>query len=421
MQDYEYFLSSINNIKGIGKKTAQLFTKKKIKNLFDLLWHIPVSKIETSKTVNIDDLQIGKTQSVKLCPKKYNFPRIRNLPNRVNCLASEKKIDCIFFNSYEGYIKKILPIDKDVIVYGKIGFYKGKYQITNPKLVSETEDGDLKDLSNYSLTDGLTITKYNNIIESVFKNMPILNEWHRKEILNKFNNVSWNECIKKIHFDDLEKIKNSNYFKRLIFDEIMANFLISSEIRKKIKKVKKKEKNFNIKIKDSYIKKLKFDLTCDQKKAIEEIDKDLKSKSRMFRLIQGDVGSGKTIVSMIAALNVIKSGYQVAFMAPTEILAKQHYNFALNFFDKDINVELLTGKTEPSKRKNITENIKNNKIKIIIGTHALFQKKIIYKNLGLIIIDEQHKFGVRQRKELSDKGGANCDVLVMSATPIPKV
>ena len=200
----------------------------------------------------------------------------------------------------------------------------------------------------------------------------------------------------------------------------MANFLISSEIRKKIKKVKKKEKNFDIKTKDSYIKKLKFDLTGDQKKAIEEINKDLKSKNRMFRLIQGDVGSGKTIVSMIAALNVIKSGYQVAFMAPTEILAKQHYNFALNFFDKDINVELLTGKTEHSKRKNITENIKNNKIKIIIGTHALFQKKIIYKNLGLIIIDEQHKFGVRQRKELSDKGGANCDVLVMSATPIPR-
>ena len=225
---------------------------------------------------------------------------------------------------------------------------------------------------------------------------------------------------KKIHSDDLEKIKNSNYFKRLIFDEIMANFLISSEIRKKIKKVKKKEKNFDIKTKDSYIKKLKFDLTGDQKKAIEEINKDLKSKNRMFRLIQGDVGSGKTIVSMIAALNVIKSGYQVAFMAPTEILAKQHYNFALNFFDKDITVELLTGKTEPAKRKNITENIKNNKIKIIIGTHALFQKKIIYKNLGLIIIDEQHKFGVRQRKELSDKGGANCDVLVMSATPIPR-
>ena len=129
MQDYEYFLSKISSIKGIGKKTTQLFSKKKILNIFDLLWHAPISKIETSKTVNIDQLQIGKTQSIKLVPKRYNFPRIRNLPNRVNCLSSEKKIDCIFFNSFEGYIKKILPLDQEIIIYGKVGFYKGKYQI----------------------------------------------------------------------------------------------------------------------------------------------------------------------------------------------------------------------------------------------------------------------------------------------------
>ena len=153
MQDYEYFLSSINNIKGIGKKTAQLFLKKRIQNIFDLLWHIPTSKIETSKTVNVDELQIGKTQSIQLIPTKYNFPRIRNLPNRVNCITSDDKIDCIFFNSFEGYIKKILPINKEVIVFGKIGYYKGKYQITNPKLISETEDGFIKDLNNYSARD----------------------------------------------------------------------------------------------------------------------------------------------------------------------------------------------------------------------------------------------------------------------------
>ena len=156
MQDYEYFLSKISSIKGIGKKTTQLFLKKKILNIFDLLWHAPISKIETSKTVNIDQLQIGKTQSIQLVPKKYNFPRIRNLPNRVNCLSSEKKIDCIFFNSFEGYIKKILPLDQEIIIYGKVGFYKGKYQITNPKLVSETEDGNIKDINTYSLTEGLT-------------------------------------------------------------------------------------------------------------------------------------------------------------------------------------------------------------------------------------------------------------------------
>ena len=153
---------------------------------------------------------------------------------------------------------------------------------------------------------------------------------------------------------------------------------------------------------------------------MKEINNDLKSKQRMFRLLQGDVGSGKTIIALIAALNVIKSGFQVALMVPTEILAKQHYNFASDLFGKDISIELLTGKTEYKQKKSTLENIKQNKIKLIIGTHALFQKKVDYKNLGLIIIDEQHKFGVRQRKELSDKGGNNCDVLVMSATPIPR-
>ena len=241
MQDYEYFLSSIKNIKGIGKKTAQLFLKKKIINIFDLLWHMPTSKIQTSKIVDFEELQIGKIQSIRLIPTKYNFPRFRNLPNRVNCLLSEKKIDCIFFNSYEGYIKKILPINHEVIIFGKIGYYNGKYQITNPKLVSETEDGNLKDIKNYSLTDGLTISKYNKLIGTVLKNMPTLNEWHSKNILKKFNNVTWNESIIKIHNEDFEYLKNSDYLKRLIFDEIMSSFLISSQIRKKVKKVKKKK------------------------------------------------------------------------------------------------------------------------------------------------------------------------------------
>ena len=420
MQDYEYLLSSLNEVKGIGNKTIQLFLKKKIKTIFDLLWHLPISKLETSKTTDIKNLQIGKEQSIKLFPVKYNFPRIRNLPNKINCLSSNEKIDCIFFNSYEGYIKKILPINKEVIVYGKIGFYKGKYQITNPKLISENEDGSIKDLKNYSLTEGLTITKYNKIIEEVLKRIPDLKEWHSKNLLEKFNNVSWKQSIEKIHSYDYKKLENSDYLRRLIFDEILANFLISSQIRLKIKKIKKKRKLFNKNIKFKYFQKLNFELTNDQKNAINDIEKDLNSRERMFRLIQGDVGSGKTIVSLIAALNTIKSGYQVALMVPTEILARQHYFFSSNFFSSDIKIELLSGKTDYLNKKKIIKNLEDNKINLIIGTHALFQKKIIFKKLGLIIIDEQHKFGVNQRKELSDKGGNDCDVLVMSATPIPR-
>ncbi len=420
MNDYEYLLSPLNKIKGIGNKTIQLFLKKKIKTIFDLLWHLPISNIETSRTTDFKNLEIGKDQSVKLIPVKYNFPRIRNLPNRVNCLSSNDKIDCIFFNSYEGYIKKILPINNETIVYGKIGFYKGKYQITNPKLVSINEDGVIKDLKNYSLTEGLSITKYNKIIHEVLKNIPNLKEWHSKNLIQKFNNVRWKESIEKIHNFKYEKLNNSDYLRRLTFDEILANFLISSQIRLKIKKIKKKKKHFDSNIKKKYLSKLKFDLTNDQKNAIRDIENDLSSKERMFRLIQGDVGSGKTIVSLIAALNTIKSGYQVALMVPTEILAKQHYNFSKDFFNSDIKIELITGKIDYSNKKKILESLENNKINLIIGTHSLFQKKIKFSKLGLIIIDEQHKFGVNQRKELSDKGGNDCDVLVMSATPIPR-
>jgi len=420
MQDYEYLLSPLDKIKGIGYKTIKLFLKKDIKTIFDVLWHLPVSKIETSKISSIKDLHVGKSQSIKLIPLKYNFPRIKNLPSKVTCSSSGEKIECVFFNSYEGYIKKILPINTEVIVFGKINHYRGRYQITNPKLISESNDGFIKDLNNYRLTDGLTLTKYNKIVEKVFKYIPTLKEWHNKDLLKKFNNVSWNDSIKKIHSFEYEKIKNSNYLKRLIFDEIFANFLISSQIRLKIKKIKKKRKVFNSYIKDKYIKKLKFNLTKDQENAILDVENDLKSKERMFRLIQGDVGSGKTIVSLIAALNTIKAGYQVALMVPTEILAKQHFNFSLNFFEQDIKIELLSGKTNYAEKKQILKNLENNNINLIIGTHSLFQKKIKYNKLGLVIIDEQHKFGVNQRKELSDKGGVDCDVLVMSATPIPR-
>jgi len=161
-------------------------------------------------------------------------------------------------------------------------------------------------------------------------------------------------------------------------------------------------------------------LTNDQKIALNDINKDISSKNKMFRLLQGDVGSGKTIVALISAINVINSGYQVAFMAPTEILTRQHYILSKKIFPNTINIEILSSKTDYSKKKIILEKIKNNKINIVFGTHSLFQKKIVFNNLGYIIIDEQHKFGVRQRKLLSDKGGRNCDVLLMSATPIPR-
>jgi ATP-dependent DNA helicase RecG len=417
---YKYLLSDLQNLKGVGLKTANLLKKKKINNIFDLLWKLPKSYTDRSTSTKIKDLKIGETQTVTIFPFKYNFPRIRNLPNRVICKDETGELDCIFFNSYEGYVRKILPLNKEVTISGKVTHFKNKYQITNPKYISE-DASIIKDKHNkYSLTDGISEKVYNNIINQILRNIPKLNEWHNQDILKKFEGSSWNDSIIELHKSDNVGKYKTNFYRRLAYDEILASFLVHSEIRKKIKRIKKQKKKFNINEQNNILSKLDFKLTNDQKNSINEINKDLMSNQKMFRLLQGDVGSGKTIIALLAALNVIKSGFQVAIMAPTEILARQHYTLSKEIFDNDIKIEILSSKSEYKDKKAIVNKLAQNEINLIFGTHAIFQKKILFKKLGLIVIDEQHKFGVNQRKRLSDKGGDNCDVLLMSATPIPR-
>ena len=417
---HKYLLSDLSNLKGVGKKTESLLRKKGINNIFDLLWKLPKTYTDRSYTSKIKELKISEIQTVSVTPLKYLFPRVRNLPNKVLCEDDTGQLECIFFNSYEGYIKKILPLGKIVTISGKVSNFRNKYQITNPKYISENEDLIKTKHNEYSLTEGISQNIYNKIINQILLNLPDLKEWHKQHICKKFNNISWNEAIKELHKAENIGQHSKNFYQRLAYDEIFSFFLVNSEIRKKIKKIKKQKKIFNDSIQDNIISKLKFKLTNDQIKALIEINDDLKSENKMFRLLQGDVGSGKTIVSLIASLNSIKAGFQVAFMAPTEILARQHYNLAKELFDNKINLDLLSSKSENKNKKIIIKKLSENKIDLIFGTHAIFQNKIQFKKLGLVIIDEQHKFGVNQRKKLSDKGGENCDVLLMSATPIPR-
>ena len=419
MVNYNFLLSDVSIINGIGSKTSKLFKKKNINTIFDLLWSLPRNFTDRSFISKINELQIGKIQTIIVNVKKYNFPRIRNLPNRVICQDETGKIECIFFNSYEGYIKKILPLNSKVTISGKINYYKNKYQITNPTHIATDTNTVKKIQPNYSLTEGLNEKKYLSVINYVLQNLPDLDEWHDKIILKKFNNITWKQAIIELH-NSKNIDKKGHFLNRLIFDEIFSTFLINSKIRKAIKKVKKNKKNFNSEKYNTITKKLNYSLTIDQLKSLNEINQDLKSNKKMFRLLQGDVGSGKTIVALIASLNVISSKYQVAFMAPTEILAQQHFRLAEKIFEKNIKIKMLTSKTDNKERKQILNSLASGKIDLLIGTHSLFQEKIKFKKLGLIIIDEQHKFGVKQRKKLSDKGGKNCDVLVMSATPIPR-
>ncbi len=419
-RNYEYLLSDLKSIKGVGLKTSNLLKRKKINTIFDLLWKLPKSYTDRSLSSKIKDLKIDEVQTITIIPQKYLFPRVRNLPNRVLCKDETGEIDCVFFNSYEGYIRKILPIGKEVTISGKIKYFRNKYQLTNPKYISEDSSIIKQKHNSYSLTEGISEKVYNKIILQIIKNLPKIDEWHSKDILKSFDNIGWNDSIKKLHEpENIGKFKE-NFYQRLAFDEIFSTFLVNSEIRKKIKKTKKTKKKFDTKKQSEIISKLDFSLTSDQTRTLNEINDDLCSDNKMFRLLQGDVGSGKTIVALLSAFNTISSDFQVAVMAPTEILARQHFLLAKKIFPKIIKIELLSGKSSYKDKKKILDKLIKNEIDIVFGTHALFQKKVEFKKLGLIIIDEQHKFGVSQRKKLSDKAGKDCDVLLMTATPIPR-
>ena len=417
-----FIFQDVNELKGVGTKLSRYLKNKKIEKIKDIILHLPYSETDRSKISELRQLEIGKIQTIKVIVKKLNFPRIRNLPNRIMCEDDTGKIDIIYFNSREGYLRKIFPLNETVIISGKVNFFRNKYQITNPDYVTSIDKQEYvtKNIPKYNLTKGINEKKYRQISEQVTQNLPVIEDWLSEEFIKQNNLLNWNDAIKKLHNSDESKNNKSKSFRRIVFDEICANFLTLSENRKRIKK-EKKNKIFNEIFAKRIIKQLPFQLTKSQKKVLDEINIDLKSNERMFRIIQGDVGSGKTIVSLISMANVIEAKYQCALMGPTEILSLQHYELAKKIFkNSSIKVEFLSGKTDPIKKREILSGIKNGEINLLIGTHALFQKKINFKKLGFVVIDEQHKFGVKQRSELAQKGGSNCDVLLMSATPIPR-
>ncbi len=418
----DFLFKDVREIKGIGPQISKYLKRRKIEKIKDIILNLPYSETDRSKISNLDELEVGKIQTIKVLVKKLNFPRKRNLPNKIICTDQLGTIEITYFNSREGYLRKMFPINEWLIISGKVGFYNNKYQITNPDYVTTLDKKDqvAKNIQKYNLTKGINEKKYRLISEKVIKEIPLIEDWLSKEFLIKNKLSNWNEMIDKLHnTKDSRNIQSSSY-RRLAFDEICANFLTLSENRKRIKRIKKK-KFFKKIFANKIITSLPFKLTNSQKKVLDEINNDLKSEKRMFRIIQGDVGSGKTIVALLSSLNIIEDRYQCAFMGPTEILAKQHFELAKKIFkETKISIGFLSGKTDYKNRKKILTDLKEGKIEIIFGTHALFQKKVQFKNLGLVIIDEQHKFGVKQRADLALKGGNNCDVLLMSATPIPR-
>ena len=194
-----FIFNDVNELKGVGAQLSKYLKRKKIEKIKDIILNLPYSETDRSKLYKLDELEIGKIQSIKVKVKKLNFPRIRNLPNKVSCEDETGKLDCIFFNSFEGYVKKILPLNTEVTVSGKVTRFKNKYQITNPKYISEDASIIKNKHNKYSLTEGISEKIYNKIINQILKNIPKLDEWHNQDILKKFDNSSWNDSIIELH------------------------------------------------------------------------------------------------------------------------------------------------------------------------------------------------------------------------------
>ena len=276
MKNYEYLLSNISILKGVGKSLVSKFKRKNIHTIFDLILSIPSKYIDRSTETKIKDLHIGKIQTVNILVEKYNFPRIRNLPNRVICSDNTGKLECIFFNSYEGYIKKLLPINKLVTISGKISFFRGKYQITNPTHISTDKNKIKKIHSNYNLTDGISNNVFNKTMNEALNNLPKLDEWLSTDILNILNNISWNDAIENLH-KPKKSINEKKYINRLIFDEILSTFIINSNIRKNFKKKFKSPKKINYNLINFAEDNIGFKLTKDQINAVNQINTDIAS------------------------------------------------------------------------------------------------------------------------------------------------
>ena len=418
----DFIFQDVNKLHGVGSQLSKYLKKKKIDKIKDIIFNLPYSETDRSKIYRLNELEIGKINTIKVKVKKLYFPRVKNLPNKIVCTDEYGEIEIIYFNSREGYLRKIFPVKEWVIISGRVSYYRNKFQISNPDYVTNLQNQSfvVQNIPKYSLTKGINEKKYRSISNQVIKNLPKVDDWLSDDFLQTNSLLGWNEAIQNLHNSEKSKNVNSKSFRRLVFDEILANLLTLSENRKRIKK-KKIGKKFKEKLSKSILTFLPFKLTRGQINSLNEINSDLKSSERMFRIMQGDVGSGKTIIALLAIVNVIESKYQCAFMGPTEILANQHFKLAQKLFkETDIKIEFLTSKTETKKKKDIIKDLNNGKIDLLIGTHSLFQKKIKFKKLGLVVIDEQHKFGVKQRSDLAKKGGSNCDVLLMSATPIPR-
>lgn len=401
----------------IGPKTINILNKININTVEDLLTYYPY-RYNVIKFINIDEANENMICYIKA--KVLSVPKVAYIKknfNRLDFIASNSNQDFKVTIFNRAYLKQSLTLDKEIVLIGKFSKLKNIFVANDIKYNMHEERIE----PIYHLTEGLKNSSLETMISNALKENISLNDYIPSYLSEKYHFLNKDEAIRKIHQPESPSdIKNSML--KLIYEELFI-YTFKINYLKSINKVTNGlPKKFDETQIQDFLSSLNFELTKDQLTTIEDILKDMKENKRMNRLVLGDVGSGKTIVAFVAILANYFSGYQSTFMAPTEILAKQHFTSIKEYFKEyDINIALLTGNLTKKQKENIYNQISNGKIDIVIGTHALLNDNLTFRNLGLVITDEQHRFGVNQRNLLQNKGlNGGADVLYLSATPIPR-
>ena len=435
-QSLNPLFANASTLPGIGPKLERTLGKLFFRGdelassgarVIDLLLHAPTGLIDRSRRPAIAELpEFGiVTLEVEVGRHRPSPPHNRRVPYRVDCFDDTGTVSLVFFHAYGDYISRILPVGETRFISGRVEWFNGMPQIVHPDHVLSPEEFAKMPLIEavYPLTAGVSSKVLAKAIAASLERVPALEEWQDHAWLEKQGWPDFNDALNRLHAPqtsaDLEP--HHPVRARLAYDELLANQLALALVRRRMKRASGRKLAGSGELRQKLLALLPFSLTRAQKQAVQEILADMAVPERMMRLLQGDVGSGKTVVALLALATAVEAGCQGALMVPTDLLARQHAATLEPLArDAGIGFDLLTGREKGKQRDAVLARLKSGETGILIGTHALFQQDVEFHDLGLVVIDEQHRFGVHQRLALQAKAGAATDLLVMTATPIPR-
>jgi ATP-dependent DNA helicase RecG len=420
----------VTSLTGVGPKQDKLFryllARAETPRLVDLLLHLPTNVIDRRARPKVRDAVPGTVVTLEVTINRHRPapPGRSKAPHLVYASDETGDVVLTYFRAKPDYIEKLLPKGEKRYVSGTAQIFEGTLQIVHPdRVVDEEGLAKLPQIDTvYPLTEGLAVGSIRRAMTQALQKLPALPEWISPEVLRRCSFPSLGEALHRVHEpQELTDILPQNpFWSRLAFDELLAGQLALALVRAQLRRPAGVRNAGDGHLRHKIIDALPYALTTSQQDAAKAIADDLNQPVRMLRLLQGDVGSGKTVVALLAAAAVAETGKQAALMAPTEILARQHIKTIAPLAERaGIRVAILTGREKGKERRDIVERLANGEIDLLVGTHALIQDDVIFKALALAVVDEQHRFGVRERLALTEKGDA-VDVLVLSATPIPR-